>query len=510
MSDWRRVEEIVHAALERPPRERLVFVRAECGNDDALRAEVESLLANASAADRSVLRLGNPSLDITGQLIGIYRVEALIGAGGMGEVYRARDTKLGRDVAVKVLPRHFTSDPNRLTRFEREARVLAALNHPHIGAIYGLEDAGGVLALVLELVDGETLADRIERGALPLTHALAIARQISEALDAAHEKGIVHRDLKPANIKITSDGAVKVLDFGLAKASGVTATPDLARSPAATVGGTREGLILGTAAYMSPEQAQGKSVDSRSDVFSFGVVLYEMLTGWSPFAGVTTIETLAKVLETRPADLRTIRNDLPAPLVRLAEACLEKDRDRRPSAHDVRHRLVEIEQSRTMMAVTRGGGIRRRAALISTLVVALAGMGAAGAWWASGREARAARERVPELLELANRFDYDAFYREARSVVPLVADDLQIKQVWLNMTFPVDSIDSNPPGADIWVKGYLATNAEWIPIGRTPITQVRVPFGAVRLKVSKDGYAPLEGTLNSLTVKYTLDPISLV
>ena len=422
--------------------------------------------------------------------IGVYRIESLLGAGGMGEVYRARDTKLGRDVAIKILPRHFTSDPDRLARFEREARMLAALNHPHIGAIYGFEDAGGVRALVLELVEGETLAERIARGPLPLTNALATARQIVEALEAAHDKGIVHRDLKPANIKITPDGAVKVLDFGLAKAASGDAAPrDLTQSPTVTVGGTREGVILGTAAYMSPEQAQGKIVDGRSDVFSFGVVLYEMLTCRSPFAGATTVETLAKILETRPADIRTLRNNLPAPLASLVEACLEKDRDRRPSAHDLRRQLAAIEQSRTMTAANRSAGFRRPI-LIPVLILALAGIAAGGVWWASGREARAARARVPELLQLADRFDYDGFYRGARTVVPVLADDLHLKQVWLNMTFPVNSIESNPSGADVWVKGYLAKNPEWIPIGLTPIAQVRLPFGPVRLKVSKGGYAP--------------------
>ncbi len=516
----RRIEEIWHGALEREAAERASFVRESCTGDEALRAEVESLLANVSrAATDSKLGMGDwggpgirhARVNLIGTQIGVYQIVSLLGAGGMGEVYRARDAKLARDVAIKVLPADFASDPERLVRFQREARVLASLNHPHIGAIYGLEDAGGVRALVLELVHGETLAERIARGALPLAGALAIARQITEALDAAHEKGIVHRDLKPANIKITPNGAVKVLDFGLAKAAfGDAATRDLTQSPTVTVGGTREGVILGTAAYMSPEQAQGKIVDDRSDVFSFGVVLYEMLTGRSPFSGATMMETLAKILEARPVDLRTLRHDLPAPLALLTEECLEKDRQRRPSAHDVRDRLAALEQSRTMSAANLGTGLRLRAVLIPTLIAALAGIAAGGVWWASGREARAARGRVPELVQLASRFDYDGFYREARSVVPLLADDLQIKQTWLNMTFPVNAIDSTPPGADVWLKGYLATNAEWIPIGRTPIAQMRVPFGPVRLKVSKDGYAPVEGTLNSQTMKYTLDSISSV
>ena len=217
---------------------------------------------------------------MTGQMLGHYRILAKIGQGGMGEVYRARDTRLDRDVALKVLPEAFTADPDRLARFEREAKLLASLNHPNIAAIHGLEDNGDTRALVLELVEGPTLADRIARGPIPVDEALPIATQIAEALEAAHEQGIIHRDLKPANIKVREDGTVKVLDFGLAKAlAGEASNPDLSQSPTitATIEGTREGVILGTAAYMSPEQARGKPVDKRTDIWAFGCVLFEIL-----------------------------------------------------------------------------------------------------------------------------------------------------------------------------------------------------------------------------------------
>src|SRR5262249_49395584 len=217
-----------------------------------------------------------------GSRLGPYEIVAPIGAGGMGEVYRARDTKLDRDVALKVLPDSFVHDPDRLTRFQREAKVLASLNHPNIAHIHGLEESNGVRALVMELVEGEDLAQRLTRGAIPIDEALPIAKQITEALEAAHEQGIIHRDLKPANINVRADGVVKVLDFGLAKAldptgamsASVSISPTIT-SPAMTQGG----IILGTAAYMSPEQAVGKSVDKRSDLWSFGVVVLEMLTG---------------------------------------------------------------------------------------------------------------------------------------------------------------------------------------------------------------------------------------
>ena len=290
----REIERLFHEARERTPAERDAFLARACADDPTLRREVESLLAQPPAgmidAPVGALVAGlvapPPPRLAPGSSVGPYRIERLLGVGGMGEVYRARDTTLGRDVAMKILPQHFTADPERLARFEREARVLAALNHPNIGAIYGLESAGDVRALVLELVEGETLADRIERGPLPARDALTIARQIADALDAAHEKGIVHRDLKPANIKVTPDGVVKVLDFGLAKATGEWQSPTL------TLGSTQEGTILGTAAYMSPEQARGQAVDKRTDIWAFGCVLYEMLTGPAPFPGETMSDTI--------------------------------------------------------------------------------------------------------------------------------------------------------------------------------------------------------------------------
>ena len=233
-------------------------------------------------------------VDLIGKSIGVYQITSLLGVGGMGEVYRARDPKLGRDVAIKVLPVGFASDGERLARFQREARLLASLNHPHIGGIHGFEDASGVPALVLELVEGDTLAERLEKGPIPVSEALHIAKQIAEALETAHEHGVVHRDLKPANIKITPEGTVKVLDFGLAKAV------QRAESALQTSGLSHEGIVVGTPAYMSPEQARGKPVDRRADIWAFGCVLYEMLTGRVAFAAATVTDTLAAVLDREP------------------------------------------------------------------------------------------------------------------------------------------------------------------------------------------------------------------
>ena len=280
-----------------------------------------------------------------GARLGPYEVLSLLGAGGMGEVYRARDTKLGRDVAIKILPELFISDPGRVARFEREAQLLAALNHPHIAAIYGLEESGGSRFLVLELIDGESLAERLARGPVEMPEALAIARQIVDALEAAHEKGIVHRDLKPANLMLTAEDQVKVLDFGLAKALEGDARSDLAHSPTVTFAGTEAGVILGTAAYMSPEQAKGRVADKRSDVWAFGCVLYEMLAGKRAFEGEDVSDTLAAILRGEP-DWNALPRDVSAPIRTLIRRCLEKDRKARiPDISVVRFLMMETEHA---------------------------------------------------------------------------------------------------------------------------------------------------------------------
>jgi serine/threonine protein kinase/Tol biopolymer transport system component len=286
-----------------------------------------------------------------GGRLGPYEITAKLGTGGMGEVWRATDSRLKRDVAIKVLPAEFTADPERLARFEREAQLLAQLHHPNIASIFGLEESGGTRALVMELVEGPTLAERLEQRALPFDDVLSMARQIAEALEAAHEKGIVHRDLKPQNVKLAADGTVKVLDFGLAKAmeppgavSGSAA--QLAQSPTLTLGATQMGVILGTAAYMAPEQAKGFAVDKRADIWAFGVVLYEMLTGARLFDAPTVPETLAQVL-TRTPDLDALPQSTPPALRRLLRRCL---------ARSPRHRLHDIADARLVIEDLIAGG----------------------------------------------------------------------------------------------------------------------------------------------------------
>ncbi len=280
---------------------------------------------------------------VAGTRLGSYEVVAQIGAGGMGEVYRARDTKLERDVAIKVLPTNFVNDPERLSRFEREARMLAALNHANIATIYGLEQYDGGICLVMELVSGETLAERVKAGPLGIEEALKIAVQIAEALEAAHEKNIIHRDLKPANVKVTPEGKVKVLDFGLAKAyAGDTEVFDPANSPTMSAAATMQGVILGTAAYMSPEQARGKSVDKRTDIWAFGCVLYELLNGKQAFAGEDTTEILAAVVKTEP-DWNRLPTTTPPAVRMLLKRCLQKDRNLR--IRDAGDARIEIHEA---------------------------------------------------------------------------------------------------------------------------------------------------------------------
>ena len=362
-SDGRdRISDLYHRALERRPEERAAFLAQASDGDEALRQEVESLLEcepvsarfleTPAAVAATDLAGTSDESHMIGRQLGPYAIVAPLGAGGMGEVYRARDTKLGRDVAIKILPSHFTADPERRARFAREAHLLATLNHPHIGAIYGLEETDGLTALVLELVEGPTLADRLARGPLRIAEALAIARQIAEALDAAHEKGIVHRDLKPANVVLqtaanalgvlSGDVRARVLDFGLAKTMAVGIEGDLTQRPSGSLDGTEEGRILGTPAYMSPEQARGHPIDKRTDIWAFGCVLFEMLTGHLAFEGDTASDTLAHVIEREP-DWSFLPAGTPREIRRLLEHCLRKEPKRR--LHDIADAIVELDDA---------------------------------------------------------------------------------------------------------------------------------------------------------------------
>jgi eukaryotic-like serine/threonine-protein kinase len=357
---WQEIERIFNAAREIDETARAEYLAKACAGDDALRQEVERLLLQASqvgsfletpaievaaealAREKQLPDPSRPAVE-PGAMVAHYRLAGKLGEGGMGEVYRARDTRLQRDVALKILPQAMARDAERMARFEREAQVLASLNHPNIAAIHGLEESNGIHALVMELVEGEALGEKIvaegaalplERGAVPYQDALPIAKQIAEALEYAHERGVIHRDLKPANVKITPEGAVKVLDFGLAKVlnpqdSSITA--DVTKSPTLSAMDTQPGMILGTAAYMSPEQARGQRVDRRCDIWAFGCVLFEMLSGRKAFDGVTISDVLAAVITKEP-DWNALPETIPLAVQKLVHRCLQKDQRQRLQA----------------------------------------------------------------------------------------------------------------------------------------------------------------------------------
>jgi hypothetical protein len=388
---WPRLKEAFEGARALALDARPAYLAEVCNGDEALRHEVDLLLAHYDQAASFLETPAMPFEDslaaksLDGQCVGPYQLSALIGTGGMGEVYSARDTKLNRLVAIKVLLPALANDPDRLERFSREAQLLASLNHPHIAQIYGFESAGGLHALVMELVDGATLADRIAQGAIPIDEALAIAKQIAEALEAAHAQGIIHRDLTPANIKVRPDGTVKVLDFGLAKTidSMNRENVDARRPPAQGVRVTRAGVIVGTAAYVSPEQAAGKAVDKRGDLWAFGVVLLEMLTGQPVFGGETVTEVLAAVLTVEP-DWTTLPAETPGPVRTLLRRCLEKDRTRRlDSATAAR---LEVEDALATPATKKVADEhirawrRRMSARLATCAVAIVLIVAGGLW----------------------------------------------------------------------------------------------------------------------------------
>jgi eukaryotic-like serine/threonine-protein kinase len=395
---WQQVESLYREAMDHRGEARTDVIDRGCAGDASLREEVESLLAcEAAAADFietpalavAADLLANQTSELRGRQVGPYVIQALLGSGGMGDVYRARDTRLHRDVALKVLHPD-VDDRDRLARFRREAEMLAALNHPNVAAIYGVEDVDGAQALVLELVDGPTLADRLEQGPIPIDDTVSIARQIAAALEAAHDRGLVHRDLKPANIKVRDDGTVKVLDFGLAKlahASEPTRHDPAPLTHAPTITGA--GLIMGTAAYMSPEQAKGQDADRRSDVWAFGAVLYEMLTGRRAFDGETMADVLGAVMRLEP-QWDAVPAAVPAPLRLLLEKCLVKDRRKRIA--DISTVRFLLDNADTLAAAGSSALVaspdrrgRRPALVLATAVLtaALAGVGMA-MWFAAG------------------------------------------------------------------------------------------------------------------------------
>ncbi|HET9370143.1 MAG TPA: protein kinase [Vicinamibacterales bacterium] len=417
-----------------------------------------------------------------GTRLGAYDVLEALGAGGMGEVYRARDPKLERDVAIKIVPEDLRADAEAHTRFEREARAIAALNHPHIVTIHEIGRSNGLDFIVMELVRGRSLSEIIPAGGLPATKAVDLAHQMASALDAAHAAGIVHRDLKPANVMVTEAGQVKVLDFGLAKvgteapADAVTETAPLA---------TQAGAVLGTVAYMSPEQARGLPVDVRSDIFSFGAVLYEMLAGRRAFPGDSAVTTLSNLLTHDPAPIAAIRRDLTSDVARLVTQCLQRDRSARPTSSEVVRRLAGASMAARPSAKRR---VARAVAAMAIGVLALAG----GWWLKRAADARwVSTEALPQIRQLMREQKIiDAFVR-AREARPYASRVAEFAAVWQQLAV-TESLATTPPDADVSIAPIGSDTPEWVSLGRTPLVDVSIPRGPLRIRVAKTGFGDAE------------------
>jgi predicted Ser/Thr protein kinase len=428
-----------------------------------------------------------------GTSISHYEVLEELGRGGMGILYRARDTRLERMVAIKVLHAEAVSSAERRQRFVREAQAASALSHPHIVTVHEIDRAatGGVEHdfIVMEYVEGASLLTRLEGGRpLAVEEAIEYAIQVAEALSAAHEAGIVHRDVKPANVMLTPRGQVKLVDFGLAKLteplSVDTQSPTRAANPR-----TEEGLVLGTAAYMSPEQAEGQPVDRRTDIFSFGVVLYEMLTGRRAFQGDTQVTTRVAILSRTPPAVRSIRPEVPAALERVVARCLEKSRDARYASgaellQDLRR--VDAETRRR-----RSSWVRPRVVVPAALILAV--ILAAGGWlWVRSRRVRWAREvALPEIAALVDRQEYVAAFDLAQTARPYLEHDRQFERLYNIINSP-RSLHSDPPGAEVSWKPFAHPDAPWRRLGRTPLENVAFPYGYFRWRFEKPGYDMLE------------------
>jgi serine/threonine protein kinase len=485
---WRTVEVLFHAALERAPEARQAFLDFSCSSDADLRRKVALLLAKHDDAGSFLETPPLQDMNVTGKLtevipggqFGPYRILSRLGAGGMGEVFRAQDTKLGRQVAIKTLANEFARDPLRIARFRREARTLAALNHPHIAAIYGLEECGEVDGLILELVEGETL-----HGPLPIERALEYGRQVADALEGAHEKGFIHRDLKPANIKVTPPGWVKVLDFGLAKAIwGTERNPDLSQPAVMMELPTLAGHMVGTPSYMSPEQVRGKDVDHRADIWAFGCLLYELLTGRCGFEGETTPDTIAAVLEHEP-DWQALPAETPAKIRELLRQCLQKDVSRRlNSIADSRAVIEEVQREWNRRSV--GQVVRPRLAISAAAILILLGFFGVRLYQHYSRLRWIREQVIPEVNRLVSSHQNSAAFRLLRRAEKILPNDPALRQLHQSVSFTT-TFYTNPPGAEVWATEYAAQD-DWLRLGKTPFTAKELPLGYYRFRIVKPGF----------------------
>ena len=449
-----------------------------------------------------------------GTRLGHYTLETCIGKGGMGEVYRAVDSRLGRSVAIKILPTATAGREESLRRFEREARTASSLNHPNIVTIHEIGDDGAVPFIVMEHIDGEPIS-RVINGPMVLERFFELALQISSALAAAHHAGIVHRDIKPGNIMLTASGLIKVVDFGLARLaenapSDGDVHEDASTAIKVTSPMTAPGTMIGTVGYMSPEQVEGHRVDSRSDVFSLGVVLHEMLTGRPTFRASSVMGTLSAILRDEPPSISSVRQDTPHALITLVARCLAKKQDERYADAGEVH--AELSAIRDSLVAAEGRSLFRRpatVAVMATLLVLLVAFGAF--WWRRDSQSRWVRnEALPEIERLVNAQDINAAYGLARRAMEITPDDPQLKQVWRRINF-YTTIESEPPGAKVEYKIHSAPDASWTSLGTTPVAEVGVPLAQLRFRVTKDGYVPIEATPQiGQTMRFELHPADSV
>ncbi len=493
---WQRAEDLFHSALERSPENRKAFLDEACGKETGLRRQVEMLVSQDEQAgsflEKPVLAGVTAAPGARGSMVGrqcgTYTILSPLGAGGMGEVYRAHDNKLGRDVALKTLPPEFAHDPERLARFRREAHTLALLNHPNIAAIYGLEESAELDYLVLELVEGDAL-----HGPLPVVMALERACQVAEALEAAHEHGIIHRDLKPANIKVTPEGRVKVLDFGLAKAIWTAeAKPDLSQPPAAASPGTLTGHIVGTPGYMSPEQARGSKLDQRTDIWAFGCLLYELLTGKRVFQCETVSDTIAAVLEHEP-DWQALPAGTPAEVRELLRKCLQKD---------VSARLNNIADARATLEDFRRGQNRLRFSAIArqprfafplAAILLLAVFFGIRLYQHNSRVRWVRQEAIPEISRLLESGELRSAFRLIRRAKAILPDDSTLNRIHHNNSFETP-FSTDPPGAEVWATGYNPDDNDWLHLGATPFTTKELLWGFYRFRIERPGFQTILAT----------------
>ena len=520
---FHRLESLFAEASVQPAAARAGFLARTCGGDDALRDDVLSLL---TAAEQSGNFLGTPALDVLarriasngwslrrGDRLGAYVVDQRLGSGGMGEVWRARDERLGRDVAIKVLLPYFSGDAERVRRFHQEARAASALNHSNVLTVYDVGEHGGAPYLVTECLDGEALRACLAVRRLTVDEAIDIALQMARGLAAAHARGIVHRDLKPENIFLVRDGRLKILDFGLAKLLDGSAVVVATDETCTHTGG---GAILGTAGYMAPEQALGGEVDARADVFAVGAVMYEMLAGSRAFQGVGAYDTLKAIVTSEPAEISTINPAVPPALSTIVHRCLEKSADERFStAGDLATALEAVARERQLPPPPSSWTLLRRPKVLMALFIVVSAI-AGSAWrWRTVSAHAAERARwartvaAPEIQRLADQDDYDGAFRLVGQALAVLPDDPQLRQLWINVTTPV-SVTGEPSGADVAFRGYGATAVSWYPLGRTPLENVRLPRGLHRFKFSKAGFASLEVSGTLPAVRYRLDAVDLV